>query len=71
MSIAGKSVLEIGAGVGIVGLVAAALGAKPVLITDLPHLVPHINANIQVRGFRVMRRALGSGAGRNARVLIA
>eukprot|EP00955_Chlamydomonas_euryale_P115980 366390-Chlamydomonas_euryale.AAC.29 len=47
-SMAGKSVLEIGAGTGAVGLVAAGLGAAPVVLTDLPHLLPFMEANIRV-----------------------
>lgn len=35
-------------GAGVVGLTAAALGASEVVLTDRPHLIKHINSNIQV-----------------------
>merc|ERR1712117_1014288 len=35
----GRSVIELGSGTGVVGLSAAALGASPVLLTDLPALI--------------------------------
>ncbi len=43
-----KTILELGAGTGAVGLAASLLGAQSVLLTDLPHLVPCLQANIQV-----------------------
>lgn len=46
----GRTVLELGSGTGVVGIVAAALGAKRVLLTDFPHLLPHIQRNIEVGG---------------------
>lgn len=39
---------ELGAGTGVVGLVAAACGAAHVELTDLPHLVGRLEHNIQV-----------------------
>ncbi|KAK6167978.1 hypothetical protein SNE40_021892 [Patella caerulea] len=42
----GKTVLELGAGTGVVGLVAGSLGAH-VTITDLPEFLPLINLNIK------------------------
>jgi hypothetical protein len=44
--VAGKTVLELGSGTGAVGLVAAALGASKVALTDLPALLPVMEANI-------------------------
>jgi len=41
-----KTVLELGAGTGAVGIACALLGASDVLITDLPQVVPLISANI-------------------------
>ena len=45
--------VELGSGTGIVGLVAAACGAR-VILTDLPHLVPHLTSNAEVRCPRPM-----------------
>ncbi|XP_062605453.1 protein N-lysine methyltransferase METTL21D-like [Saccostrea cucullata] len=42
----GKKILELGAGTGCVGLIAAHLGAE-VTITDLPEFVPLIEMNIE------------------------
>jgi predicted nicotinamide N-methyase len=43
----GLHVLELGSGVGVVGLAAAALGAN-VVMTDLPYVMPSLQRNIDV-----------------------
>ncbi|KAF8243541.1 hypothetical protein K440DRAFT_664074 [Wilcoxina mikolae CBS 423.85] len=39
--------LELGAGTGLVGLAAAAIFKVPVLLTDLPEIVPNLSRNIE------------------------
>mmetsp|Transcript_27789 Transcript_27789/g.84830 ORF Transcript_27789/g.84830 Transcript_27789/m.84830 type:complete len:246 (+) Transcript_27789:113-850(+) len=41
----GKACIELGAGIGIVGMVAAALGASRVVVTDLPEAMPILERN--------------------------
>jgi nicotinamide N-methyltransferase len=41
----GKSCIELGAGIGIVGMVAAALGAERVVVTDMPEALPILERN--------------------------
>eukprot|EP01138_Halocafeteria_seosinensis_P014404 gb/GECG01014705.1/.p1 GENE.gb/GECG01014705.1/~~gb/GECG01014705.1/.p1 ORF type:complete len:300 (+),score=27.99 gb/GECG01014705.1/:1-900(+) len=44
--LSGRRVLELGAGTGIVGLAASALGAKQTLITDLDYALDNLESNI-------------------------
>lgn len=42
----GCNILEVGSGTGIVGIVAGLLGAKKVILTDLPYALDNLNVNI-------------------------
>ncbi len=42
----GKRILELGGGCGLVGIAAAILGAKHVVITDLPYALPLMKENV-------------------------
>ena len=55
IAIAGRRVLELGSGCGVAGLVAAAMGAAHVSLTDLPAVLPVLTRNAQ--------RSCGSGSG--------
>jgi len=43
----GKTVLELGAGTGLVGIVASVLGSKRVVLTDLPYALTNTQANVE------------------------
>ncbi|KAF0688495.1 Aste57867_19896 [Aphanomyces stellatus] len=48
-----KRVIELGAGIGVPGMVASLLGAKDVVITEQPELVPLLRTNIR-RNFQTI-----------------
>lgn len=46
--VSGKSILELGAGTGVVGIAAALLDAHDVLLTDLPYALDNLRHNVQL-----------------------
>jgi len=53
-AIKGRKVVELGAGTGVVGLACAAMGAREVILTDLPYALDNLRGNVR-RNERVWR----------------
>jgi hypothetical protein len=47
-AMAGKTVVELGAGTGVAGIAASILGAAKVFITDLPYTLPNARENVRL-----------------------
>jgi len=43
-----KKCLELGSGVGFLGILAAKLGAERVVLTDMPRVIPNLEDNVQI-----------------------
>lgn len=64
-TLASASVLELGAGCGLSGIAAAHLGARRVVLSDLPVALPTLRANVLANGFQP-QAALGSEPGHSS-----
>eukprot|EP01051_Picozoa_sp_SAG22_P010213 SAG22_NODE_904_length_6586_cov_3.133498_8_plen_317_part_00 len=60
-AVEGKTVIELGAGIGMAGMVCAKSGAKQVLLTDLPRQIPLLRRNI-TENFGPQQRKVESSA---------
>jgi len=56
--VANKTVLELGAGTGLVGIAAKQVGAQVVHVTDLPEIVPNLARNVEANGGQCAAYAL-------------
>ena len=52
----GEEILELGAGTGLVGLAAAVTFSCPVLLTDLPAIVPNLTRNVEANANEITTR---------------
>ena len=52
-SLPGKVVVELGSGTGIVGITASVLGAREVVLTDLPYALTNARENIQLNAANI------------------
>lgn len=50
-------ILELGSGTGVVGIAAAAILGADVTVTDLPHVLPNLNFNVEVNSTVLAPRA--------------
>ena len=48
MKVKSKSVLELGSGIGLVGIAASLLGANECILTDLPYTIDLMKRNIEL-----------------------
>eukprot|EP00978_Attheya_sp_CCMP212_P009236 scaffold21809_cov52-Attheya_sp.AAC.3 len=60
IKVKGQRVLELGAGCGLVGIVAATLGAREVMLTDLPYALPLLTENVMANQHHYVRPVTSS-----------